>query len=130
MKTIRTWIWMGLAESVLILGLAAIAPAFINSSVPIIGFLIWIVIIGLSSGSIGYVLWRLRDAYRARFLFITVFPNYDYLGLISFLDYSSNRVQKMIDMWQIIHQDSEFQSLDMSPLEFLSGHKNEGEKLI
>ncbi|MEM9216898.1 MAG: hypothetical protein AAGD25_21425 [Cyanobacteria bacterium P01_F01_bin.150] len=125
MKTIRTWAWIGLAEGLLVLGLAAIAPHFINSPFPIIGFFIWFIIIGLMGGSIGYILWRLRDAYLARIIFINSFPIYRYLGMTSFLDYSSSRVQKMIKLWEIIHDEPEFKSLNMSPLEFLLGHKHD-----
>lgn len=116
---------MGLVEGLLVLGLAAIAPSFINSHFPIIGVLIWIVIIGLMGGSIGYILWRLYDAHMARGLFIQAFPSYDHLGLLSFLDCSSTRVRKTIELWQIIHHDPDFQSLNMSPLEFLVGHTHD-----
>ena len=125
MKTIRTWVWMGIAEGVLILVLAAIAPIFINSTFPILGFFIWIIIMGLISGSVGYILWRLRDASLARTLFIRVFPDYGYLGILAFLDCSSTRVKKTIELWQDIHHEPEFQALNMSPLEFLVGHKND-----
>ena len=128
MKTIRTWIGIGIAEGLLVLLLAAIAPIFINSSFPIVGLLLWAVILGLVGGSIGYVLWRLRDAAIARFLFIQVFPDYGHLGITYFLEYSSNRVQSTIDQWIIVHSEPEFQSLNMSPLEFLSGHKNDVQK--
>ena len=115
---------MGLAEGLLVLGLAAIAPSVINSPFPIIGFLIWLVIIGLVGGSIGYILWRLCDAHMARSVFIQAFPSYDHLRLLSFLDFSSTRVRKTIELWHMIHSDPEFQSLNMSPLEFLGGHKH------
>lgn len=115
---------MGMAEGLLILMLAAIAPTFINSSLPIIGFLIWGAIFCLIGGSISYVLWRVWDAYSARTLFIKAFPTYRSLGLVYFLEYSCHRVQKTIHHWHIIHAEPEFQSLKMSPLEFLSGYKN------
>ena len=125
MKTIRTWAWIGIAEGGLLLVLAAIAPTFINSTFPIIGFFIWIVIVGLIGGSMVYVLWRLRDAYIARHLFVLNFPDYDYLGILSFLDCSSARVKKNIELWQEIYAEPEFQALNMSPLEFLVGHKHD-----
>ena len=109
----------------LLMVLAAIAPTFINSPFPIIGFFIWIVIVGLIGGSTVYVLWRFRDAYIARHLFVLSFPDYDYLGVFSFLDCSSTRVRKTIALWQEIHSEPEFQSLNMSPLEFLVGHQHD-----
>lgn len=112
-----------MVECLLIFMLAAIAPIFINSSFPIIGLLIWTLILGLISGSISYVIWRLWDAHSAQILFIKAFPTYDFLGLVYFLEYSSARVQKMVDLWHIMHTESEFQALNMSPIEFLSGHK-------
>ena len=116
---------MGIAEGVLVLVLAAIAPIFFNSAFPLIGFFIWIIIVGLIGGSTVYVLWRLRDAYKARTLFIHAFPDYDYVGVLSFLNCSSTRVRKTIELWQDIHHEPEFQVLNMSPLEFLVGHKHD-----
>lgn len=116
---------MGMAEGVLILVLAAIAPTFINSTFPLFGFFIWIAIVGLLGSSIFYILWRFRDAYYARNIFIQTFPEYKYLGLISFLDCSLVRVKKMISLWQDIHHEPEFKSLNMSPLEFLVGQRND-----
>lgn len=123
MNIIRAWIGIGIAEGVLILVLAAIAPAFINSHVPILGFLIWIVIVGLLGYSLLHVIRRLRDATHSRRLFIRQFPDYSDLSVIHFLEYSSTRVQTTLEIWQTVHQEPEFQSLEMSPLEFLKGHQ-------
>ena len=123
MKTIRSWIAIGTVELLLILMLAAIAPAFFNSTVPLMGFLIWLVILGAIVGSLYTVIQRWCDACQARHMFITSFPDYGYLGAIAFLDYSSTRVAHTIELWQAIHDDPEFVALEMSPLEFLRGAK-------
>ncbi|NEQ96125.1 MAG: hypothetical protein F6K30_05280 [Cyanothece sp. SIO2G6] len=121
MKTLRFWLKMAGIEALLVLALAAIAPIFINSNLPIIGLLIWLVIMGMVIGSGVYVVLRWRDAILARHLFITAFPDYETLTVVFFLDYSSNRVHKAIAHWQGVHTDPEFLALQMSPLEFLRG---------
>lgn len=123
MKTIRSWMLIGAAEVLLVLLLAAIAPAFFNSTVPILGFVIWAVIICIISGSLSIVIQRWRDAHTARRLFVTAFPDYRHLGVVAFLDRSSNRVTQTIELWQEIHDEPEFITLEMSPLEFLNGGK-------
>ncbi|MGK7888074.1 MAG: hypothetical protein AB4042_01990 [Leptolyngbyaceae cyanobacterium] len=121
MKTLRFWLIIAGAEALLVLLLAAIAPTFINSTLPIIGLLIWLVIVGVVVGSMTHIVWRWRDATLARDLFTTAFPDYQTLTVVFFLDYSSSRVQKAIAHWQGVHTDPEFLALHMSPLEFLRG---------
>ena len=123
MKTIRFWTFVGASEILLVVILAAIAPTFFNSALPIIGFLIWVAIVTLILSSVGYLIYRWHDAYRARRLFIQAFPDYQYLGVVAFLDRSSTRVANTIELWHDIQDDPEFIHLGMSPLEFLRGVK-------
>ncbi|NET10298.1 MAG: hypothetical protein F6K09_02980 [Merismopedia sp. SIO2A8] len=123
MKTIRSWMMIGAIEVLLVLVLAAIAPAFFNSTLPLIGFLIWAVIVAIIASSLYAVIQRWQDALTARHLFITAFPNYRHLGVVAFLDRSSTRVAHTIERWQDIHNEPEFLELEMSPLEFLNGMK-------
>ncbi len=120
-NTLLKWGAIALVELIVALILIAIAPIFLNSSQPVIGFLIWVGVVVLLGGSGVYAIARIRDGYRARKLFITAFPAYSYLGVQDFLEISSHQVRQTIDTIQTAQADPEFSSLQISPLDVLQG---------
>lgn len=123
MKTniLKKWIILGVLEGLLSLVLISVAPIFLNSDRPWIGFLIWLGVIGLLVSSVLYVIYRLIDAHRARKLFVSSFPEYHYLGTLDFLGFSHAHVAKNLNTFLAAQADPDFQSLQISPLDLLRG---------
>ena len=119
MRTLRRWIAIGVAEAVLSLILIAIAPIFLNSTQPIVGFLIWAVVLAVLGGSSVYVVVRLRDAATARRLFLAKFPDYHRLSVHEFLDIPASHVAEQLDMLEAAATDPDFQALHIAPLDLL-----------
>lgn len=119
MKTLWTWIAIGVVEILLSLFLFAIAPIFLNSNQPTIGFLIWLAVPTLLSASGLYVGLRIAEALRARHLFITRFPQYRPLGVLPFLDLSVRQVVARLELLDSLRDDPDWQALQISPLDFL-----------
>jgi hypothetical protein len=117
------WILIGLAELVLTLGLASIAPVFINSAYPWLGFLIWVGIIGawfFSMFQVAIVLW---EAARVRRLFLRHFPEERDRSVFAFTGLSLPKVKRSIAEWQYLIQDQEFQEVGLSPLDFIKAEQ-------
>jgi hypothetical protein len=115
-----------LSEVILSLILIAIAPNFLNSDKPIVGFLIWLsvpVVLG-SSGT--YVAWRIIDAQKARQVFIRHFPEYNHLQTTDFLEISSQRVVNALPLLQATKSDQDFPELNINLFELLRQIKNNG----
>lgn len=120
-NTLLKWGAIALIELILAVVLIALAPMFLNSNQPLIGFLIWIGVGVMLGGSAVYAIARIRDSYRGRKLFITAFPDYGYLGIQDFLDISSTQVQQTIATLKTAQADPDFSSLQISPLDVLQG---------
>ncbi len=120
-NTLVKWGAIALLELIVALILIAMAPIFLNSSQPLVGFLIWVGVVLMLSGSGVYAIARIRDGYHARKLFITAFPDYSYLGVQDFLEISSHQVRQTIDTIQTAQADPDFSSLQISPLDVLQG---------
>jgi threonine/homoserine/homoserine lactone efflux protein len=118
---LRRWILMGIAEVLLALVLAAIAPIFINSNNPLLGFLIWLFIMVLLLGSVCYAIVQVFAAHRARHLFVRQFPHYRYLSTIDFLGLSPHQVAQGLETLNLIQTDPDYQDLHLSPFDFLRG---------
>jgi hypothetical protein len=118
---LRRWIVIGVIEIVVALTLAAIAPTFINSHMPILGLLIWLMILGMVGFSGGHVIWHWHQARQARRLWVRRFPQYRYLTTVDFLTFSPHQVAQGLRQLDLMQSDPDFQSLDLSPLEFLCG---------
>jgi hypothetical protein len=123
-RTLQTWILIGLIEIVIGLILMTIAPIFLNSDRPLIGFLIWLFVLILLVSSLIWVVWRVRDAYQSRKLFIRHFPQYRQLGVIDFLDIPFHRVKQNLLMLEAVYNDPDWENLGMSLLDLLKGDKN------
>lgn len=123
-RILQTWIVIGFTEITVSLILVAIAPIFLNSDQPFLGLLIWLFVLILLASSLIFVLWRMRDAYRARQLFLHHFPPYHYLGVLDFLDIPFHRVQQKLPMLEAVYHDPDWDSLGISLIELLKGNKN------
>jgi hypothetical protein len=125
MKTLRQWVVYGIAEILLSLVLLSVAPIFLNSSQPILGFLIWLVVVGMLSSSVVYVVFNLTHAYQARRLFLRKFPEYSYLSLKYFLGLSTSDIAQTMEVFEAAKEDPDFQSLQISPLDLLRHSKKQ-----
>ncbi|MBD2578620.1 hypothetical protein [Oscillatoria sp. FACHB-1406] len=123
LKTIRKWLIVGAAEVLLSLVLLSVAPIFLNSNKPAIGFAIWLAVPSLLGSSGLYVGLRAADAKKARTLFLKRFPEYDAIALAEFLDISSQQVLESLEMLDVLQSDPDFQALHLTPMELLKGIK-------
>jgi hypothetical protein len=125
LSTLQRWAAVTIAEIVLSLLLIAFAPIFLNSSQPLIGFLMWASVPFLLGGSALYVVIRLVDARKARKLFISRFPEYRYLSIKDFLEISTAAVAQSLEMLDVARSDLDFQALHISPLDLLHSLKQQ-----
>ncbi len=123
-KTSRHWLIIGIAEVLLSLVLIATAPRYLNSDKPQIGFLMWAFVPVLLGGSTVYVMLRLSEAKKSRRLFVRRFPEYAALTPADFLTVSSTQVSEALEALELLQSDPDFQTLSISPLDFLRGVKN------
>lgn len=117
------WILIGFAEVALTLILASIAPIFINSTYPWVGWLIWLGIIGGWLGSILHIAIVLTEAARVRRFFLRHFPQESDRSLFAFTGLSLPRVQRSIADWQDLITDPDFQDIGLSPLDFIKSDR-------
>jgi hypothetical protein len=118
---IQKWLTVGVAEVLLSLILFAIAPIFLNSNKPAIGFAIWLAVPTMLGGSGLYVARRVAEARAARKLFLKRFPEYAHLGLAEFLEISPEQVIENLEMLEAIQNDPDCKTLNLSPFELLKG---------
>ncbi len=122
---LKKWLIIGMIEVFISLILMAIAPHFLNSNLPIIGFLIWVFVLILLNSSAIYILFMLWQAYQARKLFIAYFPDYKTLRIWDFIGLSSSQIQEKIEIFQEIKTDPDFSRLNFTPLDLLKGAKKQ-----
>ncbi|MGK7873973.1 MAG: hypothetical protein AB4426_11875 [Xenococcaceae cyanobacterium] len=122
-NTIQKWVTIGVVEVLMSLILISIAPVFLNSDKPMIGFLIWFAVPTILGGSGFYVALRITDAKKARKLFISKFPEYFYLGITDFLELPYTHIATNLEMLEAAKNDPEFQTLNVSLLDLLHGAK-------
>lgn len=118
---VRQWLVIGVAEVLLSLILIAVAPRYLNSDKPQVGFLMWASVPVLMGSSLLYVTRRLNDAQKSRRLFISRFPEYSALTLADFLTIPSAQVVESLETLELLQSDPDFQMLSISPLDFLRG---------
>jgi uncharacterized membrane protein YhaH (DUF805 family) len=123
-KIIRQWIAIAVVEIVLSLILLAIAPIFLNSNQPIFGFLIWFAIPTILIPSGVYVMMRLQDAQKSRQIFVSRFPEYSYLQITDFLEFTSIYVAENLEMLENAKNDPSLESLNISLLDLLRNQKH------
>jgi uncharacterized membrane protein len=116
------WILVGLAELVLTLVLASIAPVFINSAYPWLGFLIWLGILIGWIFSILSVAIVLAEAARVRRLVLRHFPEENDRSLFAFTGLTLPKVKRRIAEWQDLVEDEEFREIGLSPWEFIKAN--------
>ncbi len=124
-KILRRWFMLGTIQLVLSLILAAIAPFFLNSSIPIVGFLIWAGILCMLLGSGTYISLQLRSAAQCRRQFLAqfgeLFPDYRSLSTLDFLGIPPVHLADRLEQYSLAAADPDFQSLEISPLAFVRG---------
>lgn len=119
LQTWQRWLLTALAEILLGLLLFAIAPFFLNSPWPLLGFAIVLGVPIAWVGSLGYGLWRWLDARRARTLLAQYEPVYRRLRTVQLLTISSRAVEEAIETLQLLNQDETYRVLNRSPLDLL-----------
>ena len=123
LTTFHQWFAIGIAEVILSLFLIAIAPIFLNSDKPLIGFAIWLFVPSLLASSGIYVIVKIKNAQKARSLFIRYFPSYDYLAIDPFLHISVAKIQKNLNLLKAIDDDPSFDGLEISLIDILKQEK-------
>ncbi|MEY2975992.1 MAG: hypothetical protein RLZZ435_129 [Cyanobacteriota bacterium] len=113
------WIVWGMVELILTLSLAAIAPTFINSAYPWIGFLLWLIILVLWFSSVLHVVTILHTAHRVQRFFLRHFPEESDRSLFDFTGLSVAQVRQRVADWQFLQADEDFRAIELSPLEFI-----------
>ncbi|MBE9046191.1 hypothetical protein IQ255_17565 [Pleurocapsales cyanobacterium LEGE 10410] len=124
-RKLKRWLLIGVSEIVLSLTLIAIAPTFLNSKKPEFGFLIWITVPTVLSGSSIYALGKFAAARKARNIFVQAFPEYSYLGVSEFLELSPAHVASQINLLRSAKETSEVQEFNISLFEILEQTKHE-----
>ena len=124
-NTLQKWLTIGVSEIVLSLILIAIAPNFLNSDKPVVGLIIWLSVPTILGGSGTYVVWRIADAQKARKIFLTQFPEYNYLETSDFLEISSRDVVRTLPLLAATQSDPDFPILNINLFELLQREKNE-----
>ena len=119
LQTWQRWLLTALGEILLGLILFAIAPFFLNSPWPLLGFAIVLGVPIAWIGSLGYGLWRWLDARRARTLLAQYDPVYRRLRTVQLLTISSRAVEEAIETLQLLNQDETYRALNRSPLDLL-----------
>jgi hypothetical protein len=123
LTTLQKWLTIGIAEIVLSLFLIAIAPIFLNSNKPLLGFAIWLFVPTLLSSSGIYVTVKIIDAQKARSLFIQHFSNYSYLKIDSFLGFSAVDIEQNLKLLEAVNNDPSFDDLGISLIDILKKEK-------
>ena len=110
---------VGMSEVIVALALISIAPTFLNSKKPWLGFAIWFTVPTVLASSSIYAVSKLTAADRARKIFIATFPEYADLGIERFLDLSPAHVASQLDLLIAVKENSAIQELNISLLEIL-----------
>ncbi len=122
---LKQWLAIAVSEIVISLVLIAIAPTFLNSKRPLLGFLIWFAVPTVLTSSSIYAVNKFAAAKKAKNIFIAAFPEYSYLKTIEFLELSPAHVASQINLLEAIKETSAIQELNISLFEILEQTKNE-----
>ena len=118
-RTLKRWLTIGVSEIVVSLILISVAPTFLNSKKPEIGFLIWFTVPTVLVSSSIYGVAKLKAASKARNMFITAFPEYSYLGIDEFIDISPAHVASQISLLISAKETPEVREFNISLFEIL-----------
>lgn len=118
-KKLKRWLTIGVSEIIISLILISIAPTFLNSRKPEIGFLIWFTVPTVLVSSSIYGVAKLKAASKARNIFIKAFPEYNYLKIDKFLDISPAHVASQINLLISAKETPEVQEFNISLFEIL-----------
>lgn len=122
---LKRMLLIGASEIILALALLWVAPTFLNSKKPWIGFAILLgVPIALTSSSI-YAIAKVQRANKAKRIFIATFPEYADLSVSKFLELSPDDVEEQLDLLIAVKETSEIQELNISLFEILEQTKND-----
>ena len=124
-RKLKRWLLIGVSEIILSLILISIAPVFLNSKKPLVGFLIWFTVPTVLVSSSVYAVGKLAAANKARKIFVTAFPEYSYLGVSDFLELSPAHVASQINLLVAAKETPEVQEFNISLFEILEQTKNE-----
>ena len=124
-RQLKRWLLIGVSEIIVSLALISVAPTFLNSKKPTVGFLIWFTVPTVLASSSIYAVGKLVAANKARSIFITAFPEYSYLEASEFLELSPTHVASQIDLLISTKDASEVKELNISLFEILEQTKNE-----
>lgn len=119
MKILCRWIVIGVIELLICVFLMAIAPHFLNSNYPLLGILLWLVVLSLLSVSIGVAIVRWIDARTARQLFVDHFPDYHPLTWIDFLGTTSLKVRQDIETFATLSVEPDAYRFQLSASDLL-----------
>lgn len=118
-RACQKWIAIAIGELILCLILLAIAPIFLNSNLPIIGFLIWLSIPLMLGGSLVYASRKAIAAQKARNIFVREFPEYTHLNFTDFWGISPREMKRRLEIYAAIQDDRDRDILNISPLDLL-----------
>ena len=124
-RQLKRWLLIGVSEIIFSLALIAVAPTFLNSKKPVLGFAIWLAVPTVLSTSSIYAVVKLTAANRARKIFITAFPEYSCLNASDFLELSPAHVTSQIDLLLAVKETSAIQEFNISLFEILEQTINE-----
>ena len=124
-RKLKRWLLIGVSEIILSLTLISIAPVFLNSKKPLVGFLIWFTVPTVLVSSSVYAAGKLAAANKARKIFVTAFPEYSYLGVSDFLELSPAHVASQINLLVAAEETPEVQEFNISLFEILEQTKDE-----
>ncbi|MGD1936150.1 MAG: hypothetical protein ACFCA4_01140 [Cyanophyceae cyanobacterium] len=120
MAIVRRWVAIAFCEAVLSLILLAIAPTFLNSKNPWIGFAIWIAVPTMVGGSATYVATRSLNAKQAHALFCQACPRRSHtVTPLDFLDIPLEKVRQTLPQLEAWQETDETKILHLSPLDLL-----------
>ncbi|MCG9885372.1 MAG: hypothetical protein MH825_07330 [Cyanobacteria bacterium] len=119
MDPIRTAILVAALEGIVAVVALAIAPHWLNSDHPALGFAILVGVPMMLIGSVAYGLWRVVDAHRARHLLLALCPDQAHLSWVDFLTIPARRVRQRGADLRAIATDPAARELGLSPLDLL-----------
>ena len=124
-RQLKRWLLIGASEIIISLALISIAPTFLNSKKPAMGFLIWFTVPTVLASSSIYAVVKVVAANKARKIFVTAFPEYSYLEASEFLELSPTHVASQIDLLISAKEKIEVEEINISLFEILEQTKNE-----
>lgn len=124
-RKLKYWLLIGASEIILALALIAMAPTWLNSKKPWIGFAIWLTAPMMLTTSSIYAVTKLTAANKSRTIFVTAFPEYSHLAARDFLELPPAYVSSQIDLLKAVKNTESITELNISLFEILEQTKDE-----